>query len=190
MFQLDLRGNKSIYEQIIDKFKEFIMRGTMKQGEKMPSVRELSKTLGVNPNTIQKAYRELERQGYIYTASGIGTFVADKNTIRPDEDELKKAREAALDYEARNIMGGGIGNLQDIYDALSGGRFRDNHTVIYGHGSSYYRSAESRVHETIANYAALSITRPDLIDLLRADKPDLVAELDAAIQELLKKAGG
>ena len=59
----------------------------------MPSVRELSKTLGVNPNTIQKAYRELERQGYIYTASGIGTFVADKNTIRPDEDELKKARE-------------------------------------------------------------------------------------------------
>lgn len=93
MFQLDLRGNKSIYEQIIDKFKEFIMRGTMKQGEKMPSVRELSKTLGVNPNTIQKAYRELERQGYIYTASGIGTFVADKNTIRPDEDELKKARE-------------------------------------------------------------------------------------------------
>ncbi len=93
MFQLDLRGNKSIYEQIIDKFKEFIMRGTMKQGEKMPSVRELSKTLGVNPNTIQKAYRELERQGYIYTALGIGTFVADKNTIRPDEDELKKARE-------------------------------------------------------------------------------------------------
>lgn len=93
MFQLDLRGNKSIYEQIIDKFKEFIMRGIMKQGEKMPSVRELSKTLGVNPNTIQKAYRELERQGYIYTASGIGTFVADKNTIRPDEDELKKARE-------------------------------------------------------------------------------------------------
>ena len=46
------------------------------------------------------------------------------------------------------------------------------------------------VHETIANYAALSITRPDLIDLLRADKPDLVTELDAAIQELLKKAGG
>ena len=94
MIQLDLRGNKSIYEQIIDKFKELIMRGTMKQGDKMPSVRELSRTLGVNPNTIQKAYRELERQGYIYTAAGVGTFVADKKDIPPDDEELKKARAA------------------------------------------------------------------------------------------------
>ncbi len=86
-------------------------------------------------------------------------------------------------------MGGGIGNLQDIYDALSGGAFLDAGKVIYGHGSSYYRYTESRVHETIANYAALSVTRPDLIDLLRADKPELVAELDATIVELLKKAG-
>lgn len=94
MIQLDLRGNKSIYEQIIDKFKELIMRGTMKQGDKMPSVRELSRTLGVNPNTIQKAYQELERQGYIYTAAGVGTFVADKKDITPDDEELKKARAA------------------------------------------------------------------------------------------------
>ena len=94
MIQLDLRGNKSIYEQIIDKFKELIMRGTIKQGDKMPSVRELSRTLGVNPNTIQKAYRELERQGYIYTAAGVGTFVADKKDITPDDEELKKARAA------------------------------------------------------------------------------------------------
>ena len=94
MIQLDLRGNKSIYEQIIDKFKELIMRGTMKRGDKMPSVRELSRTLGVNPNTIQKAYRELERQGYIYTAAGVGTFVADKKDITPDDEELKKARAA------------------------------------------------------------------------------------------------
>ena len=94
MIQLDLRGNKSIYEQIIDKFKELIMRGTMKQGDKMPSVRELSRTLGVNPNTIQKAYRELERQGYIYTAAGVGTFVADKKDIVPDDEKQKKARAA------------------------------------------------------------------------------------------------
>ena len=73
--------------------------------------------------------------------------------------------------------------------ALSGGAFRDAGKVIYGHGSSYYRYTESRVHETIANYAALSVTRPDLIDLLRADKPELVAELDATIKELLKKVG-
>ena len=87
------------------------------------------------------------------------------------------------------MAGGGIGNLQDIYDALSGGALRDKGTVIYGHGSDYYRNIESRVHETVANYAALSVTRPDLINLLRADKPDLVAELEALISELLKKAG-
>ena len=92
MFQLDLRSNKSIYEQIVDKFKELIMSHSMEQGEKMPSVRELSRTLGVNPNTIQKAYRELERQGYIYTETGKGTFVADRKGITPDRGELLKAR--------------------------------------------------------------------------------------------------
>ena len=118
------------------------------------------------------------------------TFTGSYSDYKKQRNKLMAAKEAALDYECRNILGGGVGNLQDIYDALSGGAFRDNGTVLYGHGSAYYRSIESRVHETIANYAALSITRPDLIDLLRADKPDLVAELDEAIAELLKKAGG
>lgn len=117
------------------------------------------------------------------------TFNGSYAEYKKQYNKLVAAKETALDYECRNIMGGGIGNLQDIYDALSGGMFRDNRTVLYGHGSSYYRNVESRVHETIANYAALSITRPDLIDLLRVDKPDLVAELDATIVELLKKAG-
>lgn len=94
MLQLDLRNHKSIYEQIVDKFKELIMTEEMKCGEKMPSVRELSKTLGVNPNTIQKAYRELERQGYIYTATGVGTFVADKKDIAPDAADLERAKTA------------------------------------------------------------------------------------------------
>lgn len=94
MFQLDLRNNKSIYDQIVDKFKEQIMLGEMDKGTKMPSVRELSKELGVNPNTIQKAYRELERQAYIYTSAGVGTFVADKKDIVPDEEGLAKVKDA------------------------------------------------------------------------------------------------
>ena len=118
------------------------------------------------------------------------TFQGSYSDYKKQYSKLQAARDAERDYLARNIMGGGIGNLQDIYDALSGGSFRDSGAVIYGHGSSYYRYTESRIHETIANYAALSITRPDLIDLLRADKPELVAELDATIAELLKKAGG
>ena len=70
------------------------MMGQLQTGAKMPSVRELSRELGVNPNTIQKSYRELERQGYIYTSSGVGTFVADKKSIVPDEEGLCKAKDA------------------------------------------------------------------------------------------------
>lgn len=118
------------------------------------------------------------------------TFQGSYKDYRKQYSKLQAAMETERDYLARNIMGGGIGNLEDIYDALSGGTYRDTRKVLYGHGSSYYRSTESRVHETIANYAALSVTRPDLIELLRNDKPELVAELDATIVELLKKVGG
>lgn len=118
------------------------------------------------------------------------TFQGTYSDYKKQYSKLQSLLESERDYECRNIMGGGIGNLQDIYDALSGGVFRDTGVVKYGHGGKYYQSVNSRVHETIANYAALSVTRPDLIELLRADKPELVAELDAVIVELLKKAGG
>ncbi len=92
MFQLDLKSRKSIYEQVTDNLKELIMTGKLAVGEKLPSVRELSKTIAVNPNTVQKAYRELERQGYIYTTSGVGTFVSDVNQIKVDDYALEKAK--------------------------------------------------------------------------------------------------
>ena len=103
MFQLDLKSRKSIYEQVIDNLKELIMTGRLAQGEKLPSVRELSKTITVNPNTVQKAYRELERQGYVYTTSGVGTFVADKAEIRADARELEAAK-AAFDEAFREFI--------------------------------------------------------------------------------------
>lgn len=92
MFQLDPKSRKSIYEQVIDNLKELIMTGKLEAGEKLPSVRDLSKTITVNPNTVQKAYRELERQGYTYTQSGLGTFVSNKKEIAVDEKELEKAK--------------------------------------------------------------------------------------------------
>lgn len=93
MIQLDLKSRKSIYEQVIDGFKELITRGVLHAGDKLPSVRELSRTLTVNPNTIQKAYRQLEADRYIYTVSGLGCFVSEK----PEAPDLSKA--AAI-YEA------------------------------------------------------------------------------------------
>lgn len=93
MFQLDLKSRKSIYEQVVDNIKELIITGMLKTEDKIPSVRELSKTLTVNPNTIQKAYRELEYQGYIYTVSGLGTFVASPAEIPADEKKIGEIRD-------------------------------------------------------------------------------------------------
>jgi GntR family transcriptional regulator len=76
MFQIDLNSRKAIYEQVVDNFKRLIITGVMREDERVPSVRELASGLTVNPNTVQKAYRELETQGYIYTVIGQGSFIA------------------------------------------------------------------------------------------------------------------
>ena len=76
MFQIDLKNRKPIYEQVVDNFKILIISGKLKESDKVPSVRDMAKGLGVNPNTVQKAYRELETQGYFYTVIGQGNFIA------------------------------------------------------------------------------------------------------------------
>lgn len=73
---IDLRNPKPIYEQIKDNIKQLIITGALKQDEKLPSVRELAQTTSINPNTIQKAYKDLESDGFVYTVSGRGNFVA------------------------------------------------------------------------------------------------------------------
>ncbi|WP_221565359.1 GntR family transcriptional regulator [Alkalihalobacillus sp. TS-13] len=77
MFDLDVRSRKPIYEQLVDKFKVLIINDAMKTDEQLPSVRVLAQQLTINPNTIQKAYRELESQGYIYSIKGKGSFVSE-----------------------------------------------------------------------------------------------------------------
>ncbi len=100
-----------------------------------------------------------------------------------------KDAEAAIDYQCRNAMGGGISSLEDIYDAFSGGTAREAGLVRYGHGSAYYQDVSNRCEETIANYGALSVVRPDLVELLRQKEPELADALDEVIQEMLKKVG-
>lgn len=123
-----------------------------------------------------------------FLPNGIWGAGADYKSYKKAANKAwKDIMETKFDYESRNLMGGGINALQDIYDALSGGMYRDNGTVLYGHGSKYYRSFDSRIDEIIANYGALSVTRPDLIDMLRKDDPDLVSALEATIDEMRKK---
>ncbi len=75
MLQLDYRDARPIYTQIVDGCREQIVAGILRQGDKMPSVRELACQLTINPNTIQRAYRELEMGGWIASVAGKGSFV-------------------------------------------------------------------------------------------------------------------
>jgi len=89
MFQLDVRSRKPIYEQLVDKIKELIIHRILKPDEQLPSVRMLSSQLTVNPNTIQRAYRELENQGYVYSIKGKGNFVAAIEQMTSDQKLLE-----------------------------------------------------------------------------------------------------
>ncbi len=101
MFLLDYKSSTPIYEQLKQKTLELIMAGVISPGDKMPSVRSLARDLGVNPNTIQKAYTDLERDGIIVSVSGKGSFVSeDLQPSRQQIDEsLSRLRKSA--YEAR-----------------------------------------------------------------------------------------
>ena len=100
MILLDYRDRRPIYEQIVERFVELMVTGVMPQDSQMPSVRSMAMELSINPNTIQRAYAELERQGYIYSVKGKGSFVAENRHImekRGEEllDEFKKLTEQA-----------------------------------------------------------------------------------------------
>ncbi len=119
MFQIDLKSRKSIYEQVVDNFKEMIISGLLEPEEKLPSVRNLSKSLTVNPNTIQKAYRELEYQGYIYTVTGRGSFVKERTQKDFDDSQIRRAEEA-LSKAVKNLMfmGFSAGKIRSKVDEI------------------------------------------------------------------------
>ncbi len=97
MISLNYRDASPIYAQIKSGLKKLIMTGAMKEGDKLPSVRALATELAINPNTIQKAYNELENEGYIYSVPGKGSFAC--GDIKADErrkDELKQRIRALL----------------------------------------------------------------------------------------------
>lgn len=79
MFDIDLQSRIPIYEQLYRRVVELVMKKQLKPGDKLPSVRELAKQLGVNPNTVSKAFGLLERDGVICTTPGRGSFVSEKN---------------------------------------------------------------------------------------------------------------
>ena len=114
MIFLDYKDRRPIYEQVMERFQEWMLMGVLRQDEKLPSVRALATELSINPNTIQRAYMELERQGYIYSVKGKGSFVADVGQIRDRERELLKA-----DMEALAGRAAGLGVRAEEFTALA-----------------------------------------------------------------------
>lgn len=94
MITLDYSDSRPIYEQIVEKYKLLILKGVLAPDEQMPSVRNLAMDISTNPNTVQKAFAELERQGFIYSVKGRGNFVA-KNPALLDERKRQIAMQIA-----------------------------------------------------------------------------------------------
>lgn len=95
MIILDYRDTRPLYEQIVDKFQMLILSGALEPNSRMPSVRSLAVELSINPNTIQRAYSELERNGFLYTVKGKGNYVAYSDSLKDvrKQEILEKLRD-------------------------------------------------------------------------------------------------
>ena len=114
MIQLDYGDHRPIYEQIKDKVKELIISGVLNENDKIPSVRELASSLAINPNTIQKAYRDLETEGYIYSVRAKGSFVSpQKNVVRKTDTDKFVSQYRAL-VEKMKFLGIKKEELEEI----------------------------------------------------------------------------
>ena len=107
MIRIDNDNPKAIYEQIYDEIIRLIFSKSLKPDEKLPSVRELASMIRINPNTIQKAYKYLEEDNYIYSVKGVGNFVKDADELRDlhiknTKDELFKVIESLKELGLRD----------------------------------------------------------------------------------------
>lgn len=82
MIVLDYHDRRPIYEQVTERFRQLILSGSLTAGSRLPSVRQLAMELSINPNTIQRAYMQLEQEGLVYPVKGKGNFIADSTSIK------------------------------------------------------------------------------------------------------------
>ncbi len=97
LIELDYKDRRPIYEQVTEKLASMMMLGVLEENSQLPSVRSMAVALSINPNTIQRAYAELERQGYIYSIKGKGSFVTDTSKMKQfrQKEAMEKVLEAA-----------------------------------------------------------------------------------------------
>lgn len=125
MFQINPSSGKPIYEQIMVQVKEAILKGYLKQGDSLPSVRKLAMSLSVTPNTVAKAYQILEREKVIVTIRGKGAFVSENISYEINQDKLEEIQEKArgilielkyLGFDEEEV----IDLIKQIYKELEG----------------------------------------------------------------------
>ena len=118
MILLDYRDARPIYTQICDGFRDQIRAGILRSGDRLPSVRELATQLTINPNTIQRAYRELEIQGWIASVPGKGSFVSGVPLGMPTQEQTLMEE---FDRIAQQLISMGITHQQLVERLSKGG---------------------------------------------------------------------
>ena len=108
MYQLDLQSRTPIYQQLKEKILRLIMAGAIGRGDPLPSVRVMARELGINPNTVAKAYQDLEKSGLIYSVAGKGSFISGEETLDRQmaasvldrfREAVREARSAGVDRQ-------------------------------------------------------------------------------------------
>lgn len=113
MILLDYKDSRPIYEQVVEKLQELMILGVLEEDSQMPSVRSLATELSINPNTIQRAYGELERRGCLYTIKGRGSFVGSIRKLREAKREELAQKMNELAKEAAGL-GMGISEFTSL----------------------------------------------------------------------------
>ena len=115
------KDDRPIYEQIVSQFKEMIISGKLKSGEALPSIRALAKDLKISVITTKRAYEELERDGFIETVAGKGSFVAEQNTEAIKEEKLKAIEKQMLDIRREaELCGIDLKTLTEMFELICG----------------------------------------------------------------------
>lgn len=113
MYQLDLQSRTPIYQQLKEKILRLIMAGAIGPGDPLPSVRVMARELGINPNTVAKAYQDLEKSGLIYSVAGKGSFISGEETLDRQmtasvldrfREAVREARSAGVDRQTVLVL--------------------------------------------------------------------------------------
>jgi len=115
-FALDLHSGVPVYRQIIDQVRSGVASGSLTAGDQLPTVRQLAVDLAINPNTVLRAYRELELGGLLETHQGTGTFVANKKVEKNSAERDRRLTQMAGEFAAR--AGAAGFTLEDLIDRL------------------------------------------------------------------------